>query len=211
MEQSKETVLNDEQALLVAHDGIMLMAEDIRQYVYCKRILFFRHVMGIWPIKTYKMERGEGIHDQKARKRGVDVQGSMETYHNIWLQSVRMGFSALLDAFEFTGSEIYPVEIKSGHGPDDPKNRDLEHHKFQVIAQALLLEEAYNMPVMRARVRYVDAGVDYFIPITIDEKNALKQLIKDIQEMIHLEIVPEPTDHQGKCVDCEFWNYCLKT
>nr|MDO8109710.1 CRISPR-associated protein Cas4 [Candidatus Sigynarchaeota archaeon] len=205
----KKPDLSEEQALLLEHDGIMVMAEDIRQYVYCKRILYFRHVMGIWPIKTYKMERGEEIHEQKARKRGVDIQGAIETYHNIWLQSVKLGYGALLDAFEFTGSEIYPVEIKSGHGPGEPDNRDLEHHKYQFIAQALLLEEAFDMLVSRARVRYVDAGVDYFVPITFDDRQMLLKLLKDIRETIRLEIFPEPTIHAGKCVDCEFWGYCL--
>ena len=201
--------LSEEQVLLLEHDGIMVMAEDIRQYVYCKRILYFRHVMGIWPIKTYKMERGEEIHEQKARKRNVDIQGTIETYHNIWLQSVKLGYGALLDAFEFTGSEIYPVEIKSGHGPGETDNHDLEHHKYQFIAQALLLEEAFNIPVSRARVRYVDAGVDSFVPITFDDKELLRKLLKAIRETIRLEIVPEPTSHAGKCVDCEFWYYCL--
>ena len=210
MRSDEASLLNDEQALLVEHEGIMLMAEDIRQYIWCKRIIYFRHVAGIWPMKTYKMERGEEIHEVKARRKSVKVEGAVETYHNIWLQSIKLGFGALLDSFEFNGSEIYPVEIKSGHGPDEEKNRKLEHHKYQLVAQALLLEEAFEIPVSRARARYVDAGVDYFVPITIDDKQALMKLLKSIQDIIRLEILPEPTDHQGKCVDCEFWNYCLK-
>nr|MDO8084980.1 CRISPR-associated protein Cas4 [Candidatus Sigynarchaeum springense] len=211
MSESHVTNMSDEQALLVVHGGIMLMAEDIRQHAYCPRIVYFRHVMGAWPERTYKMQRGEVIHEKKARKHNVDVEGSTEIYYSIWLQSTRLGYSALLDAFEFTGSEIYPVEIKTGLGPGDRGEKEIEHHVVQLVAQAMLLEEAFNMPVTRARIRYVDAGADYFISITIDEKQALLRRLREIRDTIRLEAVPAPASIKGKCTDCEFWGYCLGT
>ncbi|MEX2680846.1 MAG: CRISPR-associated protein Cas4 [Candidatus Sigynarchaeota archaeon] len=211
MAEFHETSMSYEQAMLVAHGGIILLAEDIRQHAYCPRIVYFRHVMGAWPEKTYKMQRGESIHEQKARKRGVEVEGSIETYYSIWLQSTRLGFGALLDAFEFTGSEVYPVEIKTGHGPGDRGEKQFEHHVVQLVAQAMLLEEAFILPVTRARVRYIDAGTDLFIPITIDEKRALLRRLREIRDTILLENIPAPASIKGKCTDCEFWSYCLGT
>jgi CRISPR-associated exonuclease Cas4 len=211
MNNSTIPKMSDEQALLVAHEGIMLMAEDIRQHAYCARIVYFRHVMGAWPEKTYKMHRGEKIHEKKARACNVETEGSTETYYSIWLQSARLGFGALLDAFEFTGGEIYPIEIKTGHIPSDRGERELEYHVVQLVAQAMLLEEAFNMPVIRARVRYVDARVDHFIPVTIDEKRALLRRLREIRDTIRLETIPEPASIKGKCTDCEFWSYCMGT
>ena len=211
MQDELKPMVTDEQALLATHGGVMLMAEDIRQHAYCKRIVFFRHVMGIWPIKTYKMARGEEIHETKARRHDVFIDGTTERYHNIWMQSTRLGIGALLDAFEFTGTEVYPVEIKTGHAPDDRGTTEIEYHVVQLVAQAMLLEEAFNMLVSRARVRYVDAGVDHFIPIMIDDKQALIRRLREIRETIQFEIIPPPTTQQGKCVDCEFWSYCMAT
>jgi CRISPR-associated exonuclease Cas4 len=199
-----------DQALLALHDGILFMAEDLRQYLYCPRIVYFRHVLGIWPEKTYKMARGEEIHERKARRFDVKGEGRGETYFNVWLQSVALGFGALLDSFEYTGQEIYPVEIKTGKVPPGAEaGTTFPGHKIQLVVQAMLLEDAFNMPVTRAKVSYTDAKVDVFITVDLDDKRRVIRVLKRMREMVRLEAIPDATAHRGKCVDCEFWNHCV--
>ncbi|NMC06549.1 MAG: Dna2/Cas4 domain-containing protein, partial [Candidatus Lokiarchaeota archaeon] len=95
--------------------------------------------------------------------------------------------------------------------PEERGTSEIEYHVVQLVTQALLLEETFNMAVSRARVRYVDAGADHFIPITFDDKQRVIRQVREIRAMIQAEIIPPPTAQRGKCVDCEFWSYCMGT
>nr|MDO8118114.1 CRISPR-associated protein Cas4 [Candidatus Sigynarchaeota archaeon] len=192
---------------------VLISAEDLRQYQYCPRIVFFRFVLGWYPAKTTKMERGERVHEKQARKKDIEIEnkGSLERYFNVWLQSQALGIQATLDCFEFDGTDIYPVEIKSGNVPRMEDGVVPAHHKIQLVAQSLLLEDAFAIPVWKAKVRYVDHHVVKDVQITIDEKRLVMNAIKNIRAMVASCIPPDPTPHGGKCVDCEYWSACYRT
>jgi len=119
----------------------LIGTEEIRQFVYCKRILFFRHVLHAPMKQTYKMEYGTKKHEEleKLSKKSKDTTNK---YFNIYLTDSKLGLVGLLDYFEFDGNEAYPVEIKSGNIP--PGNLD-NPHKYQVTAQALLIEKNFSI------------------------------------------------------------------
>jgi len=184
----------------------MIGTEELRQYVYCKRILFFRHVLKAPMKRTYKMEYGMKKHE-KLEKLSQKAGESSQKYYNVYLTDPDIGLVGLIDYFEFNGNEAYPVEFKSGNIPPEGFKNP---HKYQVAAQALLIEKRFKFLVKKVRVYYVkhEKFVEY--PIEVDDKLEMLRLVKDIQDMLISEEMPEPTDHLGKCIDCECKKYCTR-
>ncbi|MHA1750409.1 MAG: CRISPR-associated protein Cas4 [Promethearchaeota archaeon] len=195
--------------LIKKHDGIMLTAEDLRQFMYCPRIIYFRYVLRIHPPETTQMQRGTYIHEKVARKFDIKRYQNTETYFNIWITSESLGFKALLDCFEFNGKEIYPVEFKTG--TEQIFNKPPKHHEIQISAQAILLEEAFNMNVTKGIIKYIDAKKNLTINITIDKKLNVLNALKKIRYIIKNEDIPKKTINKNKCYSCEFWQYCHQT
>jgi CRISPR-associated exonuclease Cas4 len=201
------------QHVLVAHDGIMVSAEDVRQFEYCKRILYFRYVIRARPPNTYKMDRGEAIHERRARRYDYKkMAGDQETerYFNVRIESPYYGLFGVLDAFEFDGKQVWPVEIKTGNVPLRKGQNVYRHHALQLAAQALLLEEMFCMPIKHGKVLYVDGRSERHVEITFDEKLEVLNIISEIQDIISLEKIPAPTMHEGKCQGCEYWFHCMR-
>ena len=184
----------------------LIGTEEIRQYVYCKRILYFRLVLKAPMKKTYKMEYGEKKHE-KLQKMANKVEEPSQKYFNVYLKDPKNMLVGLIDYFEFDGKEAFPIEIKSGKKP--PEGID-NPHKLQVAAQAILIEKRFDFLVKKVRVFYSREQEMVEYPIKIEDKMKVFQLVDEIHEMLRTERIPEPTIHEGKCVDCECRIYCLR-
>jgi len=179
--------------------------EEIRQYTYCKRIIYFRHVIKAPMKKSYKMEFGMEKHDNLDDLSKKSPEDYIHKYFNVYLTDPRIGLVGLIDYFEFNGKEAYPVEFKSGNIPPE----GLENpHKYQVTAQAMLIESSFDFLVKKVRIYYskFQKIVDY--PIDSEDKLKVLKIIRKIEKIITLEKIPQPTQDKGKCIDCECRIYC---
>jgi len=181
--------------------------EEIRQFTYCKRIIFFRHILHSPMKQTYKMELGLKKHE-KIQKLSQKNKDSPQKYYNIYLTDYDTGLVGLIDYFEFDGNEAYPVEIKSGNIPPE----DIEEpHKLQVTAQAILIEKNFGFLVKKVRIIYTKHKKMVEYPLSIEDKLKVLKIVGKINKLLENEEIPQPTDHKGKCVDCECKIYCLRS
>lgn len=184
----------------------LIGTEQIRQFVYCKRILYFRNVLHAPMKKTYKMEYGEKKHD-KLQQIANKTEETVQKYFNVYLKDPKIGLVGLIDYFEYDGNEAFPIEIKSGNQPPDGIDNP---HKLQVAAQAILIEKGFDFLVKKVRIFYSKEQEMVEYPIKIEDKLRVLRLIDEIHQMLMTEKIPEPTIHEGKCVDCECKLYCLR-
>ncbi|NHI93719.1 MAG: CRISPR-associated protein Cas4 [Candidatus Lokiarchaeota archaeon] len=187
-------------------DEIYFTAEDMRQYVYCPRIIYFRHVMRIQPERTYKMERGEEIHDA-IRKKNPELDGQIQKYYNIYLKDVKFGLVALLDYLEYYENEAIPVDIKTGKHVEQKIS---DHHLAQLIVQAILVESQLGLLVQKVKVWYLKENKEFIHEIDIEDKRKVLSHLKEMKKILIEEIIPKPVEDAAKCRDCEFWRYCLR-
>ncbi|MHA1273979.1 MAG: CRISPR-associated protein Cas4 [Promethearchaeota archaeon] len=210
----KQYILNKHQIQVIRETNPMLNlfekpfigTEDIRQYMYCPRKLYFRYVVRAPMRQTYKMQYGAEEHEKFQKKINI-ASKSVQKYYDIYLSDAELGLLGLIDYFEYDGKEAFPVEIKTGNiPPSDLENPD----KMQVTAQAILIEKNFDFLVKKVRVFYSKFKkiVDY--PIGIEDKLKVLKLIKKINNLINSERVPGPTKEKAKCLDCECRNYCLR-
>lgn len=214
-ENIKDYILNKHQfnilrlnnPMINLYEKPIIGTEEIRQFSYCKRILFFRHIIHAPMKQSYKMEFGTKKHKMLQKISNKSKENYTQKYYNVYLTDPFLGLVGLIDYFEFNGKEAYPVEIKSGNIPlesiDNP-------HKHQVTAQAILIEKNFDFLVKKVRVYYSKYKkiVDY--SIGIEDKLKVIEIISDIKKLLALEQIPKPTKDRGKCIDCECRNYCLR-
>ncbi len=195
---------------------ITLTVGDVKQYFYCPRIVYFNYLMpGFRPI-TYKMEEGKlrQKEEEELEKRrtiarfhlGKRGEIKAEKLFNLRLASESLGLSGLLDMALILNKEVVPVDFKDG---SYSKNYIIAlHHKYQLMAYALLLEETYRKISLRGFIYSLEDGRTRSVNFSDGAKMFLKGKIRKIRQMILEEIFPEETPYKGRCRECEFRPVC---
>lgn len=188
-------------------EPISLTVTDIRQFVYCARVVYYTRYLELPRPVTYKMEEGKLQHGRSARlerRRSLRTYGldEGERHFSVRLYSHRLGLSGLLDMVIETQDEVIPVELKHTTGA-------LElNHKYQLTAYGLLVEDQWDRPVRRGFVYRIPDKEAVEVPITPNMRRHVHRLLGEIRAMLDSGRRPNPTRHRGRCVDCEFRRLC---
>lgn len=183
---------------------------DLKQWVYCQRILYYHYCLPAIRPTTYKMEEGvkAGVAEEER-----EVRRTLRPYglicgnrkFHVPLTSERLGLRGELDLVIETHQdgirELIPVDYK------DSKRIGL-HFKLQLAAYAFLLEEVEGVPVRR--------GFLYLIPmrraeqVAIDERlrTQLTEALEGMRTMLYREKMPPAVGSPRKCLPCEFHRFC---
>jgi len=201
-------------------------AEELRQYFYCARIPFFRHVRKIRTKQTYLMKKGTQfhkniVHHQKKLREWLEKHlakqekaSDIAQYYEIFLESPKLHLLAYLDVMEKNTrtEEIYPVEIKTTRRLLDYTHPQKYHyhHLIQLTVQSLLVEEHFKNFVSRAKIIYrgVDTVEVCWQEISIDMKAVILKTVQAMHKSFMTEELPRPTKDHRKCYNCEYWNVC---
>src|SRR5438105_10535076 len=123
-----------------------LRVNDLKQYEYCPRIVFYNTVMPVERKASVKMERGKNEEfrldalEKRRTLRRYDLASGTRRFH-VWLESKRLGLSGKLDLLITSSQGYYPVDFKYSKG------RPHKNHAFQLAGYALLVEEAFQTQV----------------------------------------------------------------
>ena len=191
---------------------------DLKQWVYCPRILYYHVCLPKVRPVTYKMEAGteagKGEEGREAR-RSLRAYGLArgERAFGVSLISPRLGLRATLDmviwpeAADNTspGQEIIPVDYKLSNKTG--RNTGA-HFKLQLAAYALMLEEAYALPVRRGFLYYIPLRKAEEVPINARLREQFQRELAAMQGVLATERMPAPTPFRQRCVACEFRRFC---
>ena len=103
--------------IAVDETGLTFNASDLRQYVYCPRIVYFRHCVPVRPPPTYKMVEGKLQHERveelehRRTLRAYGLEDGERTF-DVRLRSDRLGVSGIVDMVIQRRHEVIPVEFK---------------------------------------------------------------------------------------------------
>lgn len=186
---------------------IKLRVTDVKQYIYCPRIIYFTYVCPVEKKITRKMEYGKEEHlilDRLEKRRTFkryNLSEGERRFHQ-YLRSERLGLEGRLDMHIVSEGEYFPVEFKH------TKKGPALNHKYQLVSYAMLLEDYYSKPV-RCGFLYLTADKRvYPIEITANARIFVKEVLEKIREIITKESMPGPNRHKHRCTDCEYRNYC---
>ncbi|MEW6245308.1 MAG: CRISPR-associated protein Cas4 [Nitrospirota bacterium] len=185
----------------------MLRVNDLKQYDYCPRVVYYQYVMPVERKATFKMEHGKSAEarlDALERRRGVrryKLPDGQRHFH-VWLTSDTLGLSGKLDLLIESSTGWYPVDFKETTGPAR------SNHLLQLCGYAMLVEEAYQCSVPRGFIYLIPGNRIEPVELTDELRAETLRALDRIQEMILLQRVPEATEVRARCTDCEYRNYC---
>jgi CRISPR-associated exonuclease Cas4 len=185
---------------------------DLKQYLYCPRILYYQMCLPQVRPTTYKMEASVEAHEQaseREERRTLRAYGlEAGTRHfNVPLLSERLGLRGEVDlVIEIEGKgggrgEAIPVDYKLS-------NRVAEHFALQVTAYGVMLEEAWGVEVKRGFLYLMPLRRAEKVSLTRGRRTALEEALSVMNEMLYRETMPPAARERAKCVACEFRRFC---
>lgn len=188
-------------------EPFLLRASDIKQYLYCPRILYFYYVLPVPRPVTPKMELGSLEHlelDRLEKRRKLKRYGISEgeRIFHAQLTSERLRFEGKLDLHIKAGRELFPVEFK--HSREAHLNQ-----KYQLCAYAMLLEDKYQVPVRSGFLYLIPNSEILEVRISQEMRDFVKEITARIFQLIASPAWPKPTAKPKRCLECEFRRYCL--
>lgn len=184
-----------------------IRVNDIKQYAYCPRVVFYQYCMPVEKKATWKMEQGKIAEDEidkleKRRKLHEYRLAEGRREFHVRLSSKRLGLTGKLDLLIDSPEGLFPVDFKLTTGKPN------KNHVAQLCGYALLLEDCYRREVTKGFVYLIPRNDAVVVDLTADRKAEAERIISEIRRMIEQEQMPPPTPVRNRCTDCEYRNYC---
>ena len=181
---------------------------DLKQWVYCARVLYYHVCLpDVRPV-TYKMQAGvEAGRDEAGResRRSLRAYGLEEGRRefNVPLVSDRLGLRGAVDMVIWLDGkgEVIPVDYKLSEIAG-------EHFKLQLAAYGLMLEEVSGLAARHGFLYSIPRRKAEEVPFDRRIRERLAVTLDSMQRMLRYETMPDPTPQRGKCMACEFRRFC---
>ena len=190
-------------------EALTFTVTDLKQYVYCPRVVYYTYCLPFLRPTTYHMEEGIIVHEEekaRERRRGLRAYGlpEGERHFDLAFESAALGLRGKLDLAVRVGGatpEAIPIEYKNSQKAGT-------HVKRQLAAYALLLEEAWSLPVKRGFVYFIPLRRAQEIRLTAALQGRVRGTVARMRDMVLGESMPDVPSRRSQCVACEFRRFC---
>lgn len=188
-------------------NGIEIRVNDLKQFAYCPRIVFYQYTMPVDRRATFKMEHGKSVEvrmEDLEKRRRLREYGLAEgtRQFQVSMRSPRLGLSGRVDLLIETVDGMFPVDFK------DTTAAVHHNHRVQLCAYAILIEETFRRPARVGFIYRVPRNDVTAVEMTPALRTETLQAIEAIRTLIRSELMPDPTTVRSRCTDCEYRNYC---
>ena len=191
----------------------MFTVTDLKQYIYCPRIVYYHLCLpDVRPV-TYKMEAGAeaGVTEEmRELRRSLRPYGLSrgERHLDVFLSSERLGLRGRVDLVIDSDDnalglrELIPVDFKLSPG------RMGANIRLQVLAYGVMLEETWGAPARRGFVYFIPQRRAVEVPFTPELRAQLEAALQVMRDIVEGERMPPPTRARARCEACEFRRFC---
>lgn len=182
-------------------DDDLVMISAIEHYSYCPRQCALIHVEQVYDENVFTL-RGSRAHE-RADTVNWEMDGTTRIERALPLWSYQLGLIGRADTVEFReDGSIFPVEYK--HGP----RREHVHDDLQLCAQAVCLEEIFNLPVLNGAIYHHSSHRRREVEFTSDLRALLAETVVKIREMRITGVMPAPVN-DARCPNCSLVDSCV--
>ena len=185
----------------------LIPVTDLKQWVYCPRIVYYHCVMPAKGKPTFKMREAvaaqdlvEGLEMRRGLQR-YGLEGARRRF-GVWLSSEEFGLSGKLDLLLEGEKEIAVVDFKLTSGEVG------ENHRVQMASYSLLAEAVCRLPARVGFLYRIPDNRVFPVEMTAELRKVVQDCVREIRGMQEAQSCPPPTPVRGRCRDCEFANYC---
>ena len=163
-----------------------------------------------WPLILEEAEsRTKNIFDfiQKHDIYGQKLWESLtpKVMSEIRIESDSLQLKGIVDKVEIYDTCYVPIELKTGKMP---KEGVWPGHRIQLVAYALLIEEKFNTNVKEGFVHYLDEKQSRRIAFNPFMKEEIINLVKEVQELLKNQDIPDYCQNRNKCTTCGLRETC---
>ena len=187
---------------------MIVTVDDLKQYLYCKRIPLYSHLFGKDIPKPFLVTAGKNFENE------LDIEYIKQIIRAEKIDNFKLipGTTIVDKQYELIGKPDFivsnkenciPLEIKYSENPSS-------NVLYQLIAYALLIENKFKMRVKKAYVFYGKRTELNFkrFDISLRDKETTIKILKDLQTELLNTVRPEATENVNKCYYCEYKNFC---
>lgn len=195
----------------------MLMLSGIQHYVFCPRQWALIHVEQQWDDNSLTME-GHILHKNVDNPSYRQKNGNRITLRSVSIASKELGLYGLSDAIELIPTDDasnaithkrynglwIPIPVEYKHGKRKPDYRD----KTQVVAQAMCLEEMYDITIPYGILYYKEENLRDYVEINSEIRELVKQYADRMHEIFSCGITPL-AEYKPHCKRCSMIDICM--
>jgi len=180
---------------------------ELKQWVYCPRIVYYHRVLGTPGKRTFKMQEARAAQElveELERRRGFakyGLEGARRRF-DVWMRDAGLGLAGKADLVLETADEVAVVDFKLTSGEPG------ENHRVQLGAYSMLAEAACGLRARRAFMYRIPDGRLFPIAVTEDLRERVVRAVSEIRRVEESQWYPEMTAVRARCAECEFANYC---
>jgi CRISPR-associated protein Cas1 len=170
---------------------------------YCPRLFYLEEVEEI-RVADHRVFAGRQLHAAlEADEDGESV--------SVELSSDSLGLIGKVDCLRRRDGSHLPYEHKRGKPARDSDNtpEPWPSDRLQIIAYAVLIEEAFGQPVPEGRIRYHAANVTVRVPIDDKARTDLTNAIAEARRLRETTDRPPITENARLCEKCSLSPVCL--
>lgn len=190
---------------------VYITGSDIKNYIYCPRIIYFKRVMCVEPIlgkqQSYgKLRHIKEIFNESRRKGSYKGISSKRKLFNYRIVSDRLSASAVIDCvIENEDGSFVIIEYKNSISNNGKVYSD---HKYQLTFYALLLEDVVKQTIDKGFINYLQDNKVVKVEITGSMKKYVSRLILLIKNDIEKEKLRPIQVNRKKCYGCGYMHIC---
>jgi CRISPR-associated exonuclease Cas4 len=185
---------------------IKISINQIRQYIFCPRVVFFEMVQNIIIHKPSWVGYGANYHEKMTallKRNNLSrlgfKNGNYELKINTMLNNDNFNYYGIVDGLIVTTDQIIPIELKNNY-INLSKGHELQLTAYGVLAQAI-----YNKPFNYGLLIY--GSREKVIKVT-PKLQELETTVSNIEAMLSTGKMPHSSATIQKCSQCEYLNYC---
>ena len=191
-----------------------LMLSGIQHFYFCKRQWALIHIEQVWNDNYFTAE-GNELHEITDDPYLKEKRKILIISRAIPVNSKELKLTGILDTVEFTKSDdgislpnrnghwkVNIVEYKRGKPKRD--NRDI----VQLVAQAICLEEKYNIQIKSSDLFYFSTRKRENILITDELKNEVRDMAKQMHHLYEKKQTPR-AEYFKNCTMCSLYDLCM--
>lgn len=185
----------------------VLSVNDLKQFLYCPRIVYYHWIMPVHPPTTFLMQRG---HRQEERFERLEPRRVLYRYgfdeatrhFGLEITAESLGLIGKVDLILEGPNRVAVVEFKA------TASRLAENWKLQLCAYGILAEEHFHRPCLVGFVVLNDR--DECIEVDLDDalRAQAGTVLKQVRAVVTKQEFPDPTPIRARCVQCEYCNFC---
>ena len=182
---------------------------------FCPRLYYLQYVDAVMPTNEH-VEGGLFDHrrvDSPDLANKTRKEGDADRTRGVHLSSEALGLTGVLDVMEEKNGASYPVETKHGSAPRDDDGRATvwDNDAVQLCGQALLMEEAFGVPVPRGVQYYAGTRERVEVPFTDELRAKTRAAIDLCKDLSGRDAPPEPlpAELRHRCFGCSLAPVCL--